>query len=88
MKWRRYRLEGGATWQTFEVPASVIGVIGAKRLKEELERAERKMARLTRRAKAERMLAQGTKPAAVAHELDLSEAMVRRYRQQMKKERQ
>lgn len=40
MKWRRYRTEDGARWIIYEVPASVISLIGRRRLTEELERAE------------------------------------------------
>lgn len=84
IKWRRYRTEEGAIIKTGEVPMEVLAELGPKRLKEALERAERREHRLRRQARAENLLRQGWKPAAVAAEVGLGEAMVRRYRQRMK----
>lgn len=86
MKWRRYRTEDGAQWITYEVPASVIGLIGRRRLAEELERAERKLARLNRNAKALALMKAGMKPLAVATELGISEALARRIYQPHRKD--
>ena len=86
MKWRRYRTEDGAQWITYEVPTSVISLIGRRRLAEELERAERKLARLNRNAKALALLKAGVKPLAVAAELGISEAQARRIYQPHRKD--
>lgn len=84
IKWRRYRTEEGAIIRTGEVPMEVLSELGPKRLAEALERAKRTEHRLRRKARAENLLREGWKPAAVAAEVGLSEAMVRRYRQHMR----
>jgi hypothetical protein len=81
MRHRVYRTEAGARWKTVEVPANVIGVLGLRKLAEELERAARKLDRLERNATALALLRQGIKPLAVGHEVGLCEAQVRRLRQ-------
>lgn len=83
LKWRRYRTESGATWCTYEVPVAVLRTLGDARLREELQRSQRTLERLERNALAARMLAAGDKPAAVAHEVGMSESMVRRLRQRL-----
>lgn len=82
MKWRRYRTEEGASWTTYEVPIAVVSELGPKTLKESLERAQRKLERLNRNARALRMLSQGIKPLAVAVEVGLSESQVTRIRRE------
>jgi len=86
MKWRRYRTAEGAILTTYEVPVTVISLIGPARLREELQRAERTPQRKTRNARALTLLAAGWKPLAVANELGLCEAQVRRLRQKITKE--
>ena len=86
MKWRRYRAPDGSTHQTYEVPVAVVGVLGVKRLREELQRAARRQAIRQRNARIRRLLAEGWKPLAIAAEVGLSEAMVRRLRQKFEKE--
>lgn len=86
MRWRRYRTEDGASWATYEVPTTVINLISTRRLVEELQRAERKLDRLNRNAKALSMMKAGVKPLAVAYELGISESLARRIYQQHRKE--
>ena len=81
MKWRRYKTAEGVTFTTFEVPVQVIGLLGAARLREELERAERTLERKTRNHRALALSAEGWKTVAVAHEIGLSDAQVRRIKQ-------
>ena len=82
MKWRRYRTQKGATVTTFEVPCEVIRVLGARRLREELERAKRRLEAAEQKAQALAMLASGAKTTAVAHEFGLADSTVRRWAQQ------
>lgn len=75
MQKRQYLDATGATLTTLEVPTEVIGVIGPKRLKEALARAERMLDRRRKHAQATSLLKQGWKPAAVASEVGISDSM-------------
>lgn len=84
LKWRRYRTEDGRTVTTFELPTSVLrGITTAARLNARLETWRRGEAQRTRRAAVLKRLAQGVKPAAVAHEFGLSDREVQRIRKRM-----
>lgn len=87
MKWRRYRTDDGRTVTTYEVPTTVLSTVtSASRLTQALEtfaRGEQK------RARAARMLAlvrEGVKPAAIAHELGVTEQAVRLARKRLNSE--
>lgn len=84
MRWRRYRTAEGAIVTTYEVPVAVLGELGAARLREALQRAEREITRRKRNARALTLLAAGWKPLAVGQEVGLCEAQVRRLRQKVK----
>ena len=84
IKWRRYRTEEGAIVRTGEVPIEVLSHLGAARLKEALEKSQRRIDKLKRRAKAENLLRQGWKPTAIAEALGVSEQTVREYRKHLK----
>lgn len=81
MKWRRYRTDDGVIVTTYEVPVEVLRVLGEARLQEELQRAARTLERKQRKAKVLALLAQGWKATAVASEVGLCDAQVRRIRQ-------
>lgn len=80
MRWRRYRDEHGAIHTTLEAPEEVVRTLGAKRLAEELARAKRNSERKVLNARATKLVAEGWKPEAVAHELSLSAPQVRKLR--------
>ena len=78
MKWRRYRAPEGYTVTTYELPTEVVRRLCLTRVQQELERFERKQARLARQARALALIAEGWKHAAVALEVGLSESQVYR----------
>lgn len=80
LKRRLYR-DAGVTVTTYEVPLQVLSLIGPARLKAELDRADRALARKRMNARVLELLADGWKPLAVASEVGLCEAQVRRIRQ-------
>lgn len=81
LKWRRYRTAEGEIFTTYEVPCTVLNTLGRARLQAELQRAARQRERDARNARALALLAEGWKPLAVAAEIGLCEAQVRRLRQ-------
>ena len=83
MKWRRYRTADGATWTTYEVPASVITYIGPNALRYALAAAEKRLAALNRLARIKVALIDGTKPTAIAHAEGVTDAYVRQIRSKM-----
>lgn len=80
MKWRRYRTADGATWTTYEVPASVLSHLGDRPLQYALAAAEKRLASLNRLARIKAALADKIKPAAIAHSEGVTEAYVRQIR--------
>lgn len=82
---RRYERADGTRYTTIEVPATVLrGVASAKRVEEALAtwhrgEAARALA-ASRKARAWALLREGVKPAAIAHELGVSDARVRQWR--------
>lgn len=85
MKWRRYKTEDGRTITTYELPCAVLaGSAPAAKLSARLESWHRGQARHAVRIAAEDLLVQGTKPAAVAHALNISERHAQRLKKGMK----
>lgn len=80
---RRYQLEDGRRISTAEVPATVLREFGKKKLGEAMGKWERGEALRARRAKMKRLIAQGVKPTAIAHELGVTEQAVRIARKKM-----
>jgi DNA-binding NarL/FixJ family response regulator len=85
MRWRRYRTEDGQILTTYELPASVLRAVGMKNVLACLEawhRGEVTRAAISARDVVVRqMLAEGIKPAAIAHEVGLSDSRVRQIRE-------
>lgn len=78
MTWRRYRAPEGYFYTTYEVPSHIVKRFGIDRLGEDLQRAERKHKMLARQARVLDLHAAGTKVAAIADEVGLSESQVYR----------
>ena len=85
VRYRRYRAEDGSTYATYEVPISVLRAIGMKRVRERIEifnRGQRQRAQQRgRKVMIEHYLLDGWKPTAIANEVGVSEAYVRKVRQ-------
>ena len=80
---RRYE-QDGVRFTTIEVPVEVWRAVARPdRIARALAGRENAAAQARRRALGEHLLAQGWKPAAVANELNVSEAAVRQWRQSM-----
>lgn len=80
MTWRRYITPEGLRITTWELPAKALSHMGASKLSGALAMAARDLERQTRNARAIKLLDQGWKATAVAHEVGLSDSMVRRIR--------
>lgn len=89
VKRRRYEREDGTRFTTLEVPVTVLGAFGRKRVDEAVGRWERgEVKRETaskRKARAQELLRQGVKVAAIAHELGVSEARARQWREEVRR---
>lgn len=88
VRWRRYRFPDGHIESTFELPSAVVSKLGRAKVLElcATHAAQRPMRERAwaRRQKIERLLAKGTKPTAVAHEVGVTEAWVRKVRADMR----
>jgi hypothetical protein len=84
---RRYQLEDGRRFTTFELPATVIKAVGLKRVQEFMEKWKRgenqRTESHTRRQRIEALLQEGIKPTAIAHEVGVTETRVRQIRTEM-----
>lgn len=87
MKARRYELEDGRRFTTFELPSTVIRAIGTKRVQEFMDIWRRGEQRRTesraRRQRIEELLRERVKPTAIAHEVGVTEERVRQIRKEM-----
>lgn len=87
IKSRRYQLEDGRRITMLEVPATVLKAIGMSKVQEAMQiwqRGEKQRSKShARRQRIEEMLAQGTKPTAIAVEVGCTEARVRQIRVEM-----
>lgn len=77
---RRYERDGLPRLTTYEVPASVIRAIGRKRVAEQMEAWQRGEKQRVRTAGIDRLVMDGVKPAAIAHEFGVTEQAVRNRR--------
>lgn len=81
LKYRRYELDDGRRFTTVELPVSVLrGAAPAPKLKARLDAWQRGEAQRARRKVVLERLAEGVKPAAIAHEVGLSDREVQRIR--------
>lgn len=83
IKYRRYLAEDGRVVRTYEVPATVLKVIGMKRVRDALETWQRGEDRRARQIRMRELLSQGVKPLAIADELGVTEQRVRQMRKAM-----
>lgn len=77
---RRRQCSAGCRFNTTEVPQTVLRAIGRRVLAEAAAAMVRGAKRRQRRAQVEQLLAQGWKPAAIAHHVGLTETRVRQIR--------
>lgn len=80
---RRYESVDKVRMTTYEVPASVISAIGQKKVEELLLKAQATYRSKARIEYVKKLLAEGWKPTAVAHEVGLTETRVRQIRKEM-----
>lgn len=88
VRYRTYKLASGRRVQTVEIPRSVLRAFSVKAVAAQLAAWERGEARRERRDLIEQRVREGVKPAAVAHELDVSETYVRQVRDTIRKAEQ
>jgi hypothetical protein len=84
MRWRRYRLPDGRTTTTYELPCSVVRGFGRQRIATGLEQFARAEKLRARGKQIDDLIRAGWKPAAVAHEVGVSETAVRYRRARMR----
>jgi hypothetical protein len=84
IKRRTYVLPNGRKVRTYEVPPQVLHALGRKKLTAALETARRVEASNARQDLIKQRIAEGVKPAAIAHEFGVTEQRVRQLRQQLK----
>lgn len=77
---RRYLLDDGRRMTTYEVPAAVLSAFSYLRLTKQLDAWQRGEAKRARGKLVEQRLREGVKPAAIAHEVGVTEARVRQVR--------
>lgn len=77
---RRYAMPNGRRLTTVELPMTVLKGVGWRKVVEHLSAWRRGQEKADRRAKGMKLLSEGWKPAAIAHELGVSEAAVRQWR--------
>ena len=80
IKRRRYLLDDGRRVSTMELPTTVLIGIGMCKVREHLAKWRRGEALRARGRQIDALIAQGWKPAAIAHEIGVSEAAVRQHR--------
>ena len=83
MKWRRYRTEDGRIITTFELPEAVLSAFSNKRLTLQLEAWGRGEASRIRQQRMVKLIREGVKPTAIAHELGVTEQAVRAARKKI-----
>ena len=84
MTYRRYALEDGRRISTVEMPVTILRTFSQKAVAEAVDRWKRGEALRSRQAKMKKLIAEGVKPAAIAHELGITEQAVRIARTKMK----
>jgi hypothetical protein len=82
---RRYLLADGRRLTTYEVPATVLREFSYLKVTKALEKWQRGEASRARVRLMEIRVAEGVKPAAIAHEVGVTEARVRQVRDKMRK---
>jgi DNA-binding NarL/FixJ family response regulator len=82
MTHRRYQLADGRRLSTVELPATVLRAFSRKQVAEAMAKWERGEALRARQARMKKLIAQGVKPTAIAHELGITEQAVRMARKQ------
>ncbi len=81
---RRYRVSAHRSVTTYEIPAAVLHKVGTKRLEKVMDAYNRAEEKRRRTDLIRDRLAEGWKPAAIAHDVGVSETWVRQVRAQMK----
>lgn len=82
-KQRRYRTDDGRTIITIELPRAVLSRFSSKTVAEQMAAWQRGEAQRIRVRRMRQLIAQGVKPAAIAHELGVTEQAVRIQRKKM-----
>ena len=86
VKWRRYRTPSGVTYTTYEIPTEVFnGVVPASKFAPRVRSWYREQQRKEKRAVVERLLAEGWKPSAIAHEVGWTDKTVTKIRVSLKR---
>lgn len=84
---RRYELEDGSRFTTYELPVTVIKALGMARVTQQYsiwQRGEEMRAQTrARRKRIEELLREKVKPTAIAHEVGVTEARVRQIRKEL-----
>lgn len=82
MKYRRYELDDGRRTTTVEIPATVLRAFGMTKVRDYMEAWQRGEAQRARAVLLRQRVAEGIKPAAIAHEFGVTEARVRQIRKE------
>jgi hypothetical protein len=80
---RRYRVSAHRSVTTYEIPEAVMRSFSAKQLQAAIDAYNRAEEKRKRTDLIKDRLAEGWKPAAIAHDVGVSEAWVRMVRAQM-----
>ena len=88
---RRYELDDGRRITMLEVPATVLKAVGIGKVRQAMEIWQRGETQRTeshaRRKRIVELLGQDVKPAAIAHEVGVTETRVRQIRKELQDER-
>jgi hypothetical protein len=85
LKWRRYRTPAGMVYTTYEILTEVFhGILPAGMYEFRVESWTKNQQRKDKRVIVERLLGEGWKPLAIAHEVGWNVRTVTRIRQQIK----
>lgn len=84
---RRRECPAGHRWYTVEVPETVVTAIGRAKVRERLavlaRGIQQRVVAAQRRAEIQKLLAEGWKPDAIAHHLNVTGARVRQLRKEL-----
>jgi hypothetical protein len=83
MVWRRYMTKDGVRVTTYEVPTSTIRSLGLKKTQDLLTKVHETYQREVRNVRIKDLLSSGWKPAAIAHEVGLTESRIRQIRKEL-----